>query len=299
VKTSREGGWTVLVVTVSDASRCSAELRLQVPRRLREVALATSGGGIQALDLDGILRAETGGGSVQVDRVQGTVTVRTGGGSVRVGKIGGKLECFTGGGAITAETLGGAAALNTGGGQIIVREAKELVRARTGGGSIRVEKAARGVEVAAGAGLIDVVEAGGPVLAETGAGSIRVRSSTNVQCKSGAGTIQLQSVSGGLRAATSAGSIVADLSGAAGFQDSVLTTNMGDITVLIPSNLAVTIEATNHTPGGHRIVSDFPEISLRLDGGNAASQAQGALHGGGPVLRLVASGGTIYLRHQK
>jgi hypothetical protein len=299
VKAMVKAGWTVLEVTVPDPGRASADLKVQVPQAVREAALATGGGGIQALDLGGALRADTGGGAVEVDRVQGAVTVRTGGGAVRVGKIGGKLECYSGGGAIVAESLGGEAGLNTGGGEILVREAKALVRAKTAGGNIRIERATHGVQVAAGAGLIDIVQAGGPVLAETGAGSIKIRSSSNVQCESGAGMIHVQAVSGGLRANTKAGGIVADLSGAERLQDSALTTTQGDITVLIPSNLAVTVDAINSTPGAHRIVSDFAEIRPRLEQGNARSAAQGAIHGGGPVLRLAASGGTIYLRRQK
>jgi DUF4097 and DUF4098 domain-containing protein YvlB len=299
VKTFQKEGWTVLEVTVPVQTRGSTDLALHVPRGLRETALASSGGAIRATDLDGAFRADTRGGAVEVDRVQGAVTVRTGGGAVRAGRIGGPLECYSGGGAIVAETLGGEAGLNTGGGEIFVREAKARVRARTAGGNIRIERAVGGVQVAADAGLIDVLEAGGPVIAETGAGSIKIRSAANVQCESGAGTIHIQALSGMLRATTKAGSIVADLGGAARLQDSALSTTAGDITVLIPSNLAVTVEAINSTPGAHRIVSDFQEIRPRSEQGNSRSEAGGAIHGGGPVLRLAAQGGTIYLRRQK
>jgi DUF4097 and DUF4098 domain-containing protein YvlB len=299
VRSSTHAGWTVLEVGPGDSGLASADLELQVPRGLREATLVTSGGAIRGAGLEGVLKAETGGGAVDVDRVAGPVTVRTGGGAVRIGKVGGTLECYSGGGAITAESLGAESTLHTGGGEIVVREAKGLVRARTPGGNIRIERALRGIQVAAGAGLISVDEAGGPVIAETGAGSIKIRSASDVRCQSGSGTIQIQAVSGGLRAVTGSGSIIADLVGVSRFQDSTLTTRMGDITVLIPSKLAVTIEATNVTPGAHRIVSDFAEILPRRQQGNASSEASGALNGGGPVLRLSATGGTIYVRHQK
>jgi DUF4097 and DUF4098 domain-containing protein YvlB len=299
VKSTQQGGWTVVEVTVPDLRRVSADLQIRVPKRLREVAVASRGGGLDLLDLDGAARAETAGGAINVDRVAGAVTVRTGGGAVRLGKIGGNVDCFSSGGDITADFLGAEAALNTRGGQIVVREAKGLVRAKTAGGNIRIEHAGRGVEVAAGAGLIEILEAGGPVVAETGAGSIKVHAAGNVRCESGAGTIKLLAISGGLRAITGAGGILADLSSVKGLQDSTLTTSAGDITVLIPSNLAVTVEAVNTTPGSRRIVSDFREISPRVSLGNARSEAQGSVNGGGPVLRLAASGGTIYLRRQQ
>jgi DUF4097 and DUF4098 domain-containing protein YvlB len=299
LKTSEQGGKTMLEVFVSKRGRATAELKLSVPRRLRETTIETGGGAITASDLDGAFRAETGGGPIEVNRVQGAVSVRTGGGAVHLGRIGGKLECYSTGGPITAESLGAEAGLNTGGGEIVVRDAKAPVRARTAGGSIRIERAARGVQVAAGAGLIDIVEAGGPVAVETGSGSIKVRSSVNVRCQSGSGTIRLEAVSGAVHADAGAGNIVAGFSGARKLEDSALRTNRGDITVLIPSNLAVTVEATNNTPGAQRIVSDFQEIRPRLQEGNSRSEASGSINGGGAVLRLVSSGGTIYLRRQR
>ncbi len=298
VEVSTRAGRTVIEVRGIEA-HLSVDLRVQVPRRLRETAIETEGGSVRGLDLDGALRADTGGGMVEVDRVQGAVVVRTGGGAVRVGKIGGRLECYSGGGAITAESLGSDANINTGGGAISVREAKGLVHARTGGGSIRVERAGAGVKVAAGGGLLEVLEAGGPVVAETGSGSIKVRSASDVRCASGAGMIHMVSVSGKLEANTGSGSIIADLSGASRLRDSTLDTSNGDITVLIPSNLAVTVQASNETAGTNRIVSDFPEIRPRHDEDNNGWEARGSLNGGGPVLRLTSSGGTIYVRRQK
>jgi DUF4097 and DUF4098 domain-containing protein YvlB len=296
---TRHGPATVFEVTVPDARRTWAALEMRVPKQLREVAVASRSGTLQLFDLAGDAAADTAGGAVEIDRVKGAVTVRTGGGTVQLGKIGGNVECYTAAGTITAGFIGGEAGLNTGGGEIVVHEAKGLVRAKTLGGSIRIERADRGVQVAAGSGLINIVQAGGPVTAETGSGSIKVRSASNVRCESGAGTIQLQAVSGGLQAATGSGSILADLTGAKLLKDSTLATTMGDITVLIPSNLPVTVVAVNASPGGQRIISDFAEIRPQLEHGNSGSAAQGAINGGGPVLRLTASNGTIYLRRQK
>jgi hypothetical protein len=69
--------------------------------------------------------------------------------------------------------------------------------------------------------------------------------------------------------------------------------------VLIPSNLAVTIQAVNQSPGG-RVISDFPQIrvtdeQLRM---RTALRAEGALNGGGPVLRLTTARGTIFLKRE-
>jgi DUF4097 and DUF4098 domain-containing protein YvlB len=299
VKSVREGEWTVLTVMAPETMRASADLRVRLPRRLHETTVESRGGAIHILDLDGAVRAATAAGALDIDRVGGSVTARTGGGAIRLGKIGGAVECFTGGGSIEAGLLGGESSLGTGGGEIVVHEARGLVHARTLGGNIRIERALRGVQVAASAGLINVVQSDGPVMAETGSGSIRIHAASDVHCESGTGTIQLQATSGGLHAVTRTGSVFADLSNVRQLANSALATAAGDITVLIPSNLRVTVEAINSSPGSQRIVSDFSGIRPRLERGNTVSAARGSLNGGGPLLQLTATGGTIYLRRQE
>jgi hypothetical protein len=127
-----------------------------------------------------------------------------------------------------------------------------------------------------------------------------VNSAHGVRCESAGGAIRLRNVAGAVRAFASSGNILAELGGASGFANSVLSTNAGDITVFIPSNLALTIEATNESGGSGRIVSDFAQVRPRsapVPGGLVA--AEGALNGGGPVLRVNVMGGTIYLRQSK
>ncbi len=295
VKARNRRGELLLEVSLPGDWTSSASLNLRVPRKLRKTVIESQGDAIEAYDLDGILQADSGGGRVQVDRVRGNVVIRTGGGQVRLGKIGGAVMCFSGGGQIIADTIAGPAGLNTEGGEIVVKLAKSPVRASTAGGNIRIERAEDGVTVTAQAGLIEVARAGGPVIAQTKEGAIKVRSASNVQAQAAAGAIALEAVYGGVRAATRSGSIVAELAGKP-LEDSSLTTGAGDITVFIPSNLAVTVQAIA-SPGGRRIISDFSEI--QTDAAAARAEARGSLNGGGPLLRLTALGGTIYLRRQK
>ncbi len=297
VKTTTKPGATFLDVVTPDPGRVMTDLQLRVPRGLRGVAVVTAGGSVVLSGVAGSARAETAGGAVTVDDIGGAAAVRTGGGAVTLGRIGGKLDCYSGGGSITADSVGGEASFSTGGGQIVVREAKAPVVIKSLGGNIRVERALKGVRVAAGSGLIDVADAGGPVIAETGSGSIKVISASDVRCETGGGMLQLHAVSGELRASTRMGAIVADLSGAGKLRDSSLATTSGDITVFIPSNLPVTVEAISNSPGARRIISDFPEI--RLQSAQGRSEAHGSLNGGGPVLRLAVTNGMIYVRRQK
>jgi hypothetical protein len=92
------------------------------------------------------------------------------------------------------------------------------------------------------------------------------------------------------------GSIVANLEGSK-LAESYLATGNGDITVMIPSNVGVRISAENQMADSiRRIVSDFREIQPHLIGMHLA--AEGRVNGGGPLLQLSASSGTIFLKRQ-
>jgi hypothetical protein len=111
----------------------------------------------------------------------------------------------------------------------------------------------------------------------------------------------LRNVAGAVHASANSGNILAQLVANHPFADSLLSTNAGDITVFIPSNLALTIQATNETGGPGRIVSDFAQVRMPagVQPGVGPVVAEGALNGGGPVLRVNVIGGTIYLRREK
>jgi len=95
-------------------------------------------------------------------------------------------------------------------------------------------------------------------------------------------------------ASTTLGNIIASLFNARLLANSFLQTGGGDITVLIPSNISVTLKATR-TGGAGTIVSDFP-IRLKTRGG--VLEAEGRINGGGPILQITGKDGTIFIRRQ-
>lgn len=302
VKTGTEGGgWTYLRVAPPRAGSSGVELTVTGPRALREVWARTRGGNVQASDWDGDFEAQSGGGQIAVDRIGGRSELRTAGGNIDVGAVSGPLRCASGGGAIRVQNAGAEATLETAGGEIFVHEAGGPLQASTGGGNIRVDRAATTVMARTAGGLIQVQQAGGPVTAESSGGAIQVNSSSGVRCESAGGTIRLRDAGGAVRAFANSGSILAELGAGKTLRDSVLSTNAGDITVLIPSNLRLTVQATDESGGEGRIHSDFPEIHARAAGfpGAGPVVAEGALNGGGPLLRVNVTGGTIYLRRAK
>jgi DUF4097 and DUF4098 domain-containing protein YvlB len=303
VRNSTRAGWNHLTVVTGDPALVGSELYLTVPKELRQVVVVSMGGNVEAYDLDGSVDAETVGGRVQMDRIGSNATARTGGSDIRIGRVDGILRCFSGGGSIQVDSAGGETWCETAGGEIAVGRVTGVLHATTAGGNIRVRQAGAAVIARSDGGLIEVGRAGGVVTAQTRGGAIEIGSSPGAQCESAAGAIRIRGAGGPLRAQTAMGSILAELTPGIHLQESSLNSGLGDITVFIPSNLAVSVQALSDIKSRHpRIISDFPEIRVkRPDGAWSVGPvtAEGSLNGGGPVLRITASSGTIYLRRQK
>jgi hypothetical protein len=272
------------------------EIFLQTPR-LSAAAITTFEGTVEANGVDGSLTAESGGGDVKCDRIRGDARLTTGGGDLQVGDVTGGLHGATGGGRIMVKNVGGDAVLQTSGGDIEITKAGASVRADTSGGAVRVNSAGGAVTATTGGGPIVIGHAGGVVITRNMAGPVQVGGAPGVRSESGTGAIQLTNIAGPLRVSTAVGSIIASLLGSSPFSDSFLATGNGDITVLIPSNLGVTIRAENDLADSpRRIVCDFPGIPVRMRGMQVV--AEGPVNGGGPLLRIAGTGGTIFIKRQ-
>ncbi|MBL8221772.1 MAG: hypothetical protein JNL62_21225 [Bryobacterales bacterium] len=299
VRSFTASGRHVLMVP-KQGPRIVTEVDLRVPRSLPEMAFQVVDGTVSAFDLLGAVRVRAQAGSVRMDRIAGSLTAWTGGGEVRLGRIAGAVRVQSAGGGISIDGAGAGAVLETAGGEVHVGEAIGPVSAVTGGGNIHVGRAFAGVDARTRGGLVEIGEAVAQVRANTVGGAIHVGSARGADCDSGGGPIRVDWVSGQLRAATALGNIVAGIAPER-VRDSFLNTAAGDITVFLPSSIAVTVQAENEAAGAMaRIFSEFPEIRvLRLPAIGKPLAAQGAINGGGPVLRLSASGGIIHLKRHE
>lgn len=293
VRLSPRGDW--LVLTAPGGPFLTA-VSVKAPR-LAAAVVSTSDGAVDVRGVDGALVVDTGGGELFVDRVRGDCRLFTRGGDVRVGQVDGSLECASGAGRITVGTVRGEAVLATEGGDIVATEVGGPVRAQTRGGGIHILKAGGAVTATTGGGHIMVDTANGIVIAHNMAGPVEVGAAAGVECESGAGGVQIGNILGSMQISTMMGSILADLVGGKP-ADSFLASGDGDITVLIPSNVGVTIRAESEMADTlRRIVSEFPGIPVRRQG--AQIVAEGPVNGGGPLLRISATQGTIFIKRQR
>jgi hypothetical protein len=291
VRMDHQGGWAVLT---APGGAATSTVSIQSPHLSQAIVSTTDG--VKAFGVDGPLDVNTLAGELTVDRVQGDVKLQTGGGDVHVGRVGGALHCVTGAGHITVKSAQGEAILETSGGDIVAGNLGGVVRAQTGGGGVRIASAGGAVTAISGGGEIVVEKAAGVVTLRNMAGPVQVGSAAGVRCESGSGGIRLSNITGAMRVSTSMGNILASLGGSR-LNDSYLATGSGDITVLIPSNVGVSILAENSMADTlRRIVSEYPAIQTRRQGTRVI--AEGSINGGGPLLQISGTGGTIYIKRQ-
>jgi hypothetical protein len=272
-------------------------VRVEIPATPRLVSIMSAGGSVDVSGLNGSVRTEVWAGKTVVDHIGGDVEIHSNGGPVLLGSIGGSVRCYSAGGSIHAAMIRGNGVLETGGGDIRIGDVLGDVRAITAAGGIQIDRAAAQVFADTLGGPISILRALGAVVASTAGGPVNIGGAPSVECRSASGTIHLTNVSGSLRAATTRGSIVAEILPGRPLDDSLLRTGAGDITVLVPSNISVTVVAENGGSQDERsIVSAFSGIRVwRRD---SIVEAGGSLNGGGPLLRIVDGGGRIEIRRR-
>jgi hypothetical protein len=145
------------------------------------------------------------------------------------------------------------------------------------------------VELDSGGGRVTVGDLAGPVRARTGGGELNLgRISGEVEASTGGGSVRIESVANTLRASTGGGSLRAVISGALK-GDSEVQTSGGSIHLTVDRTAAFTLDAV--ASGSNVDIYGLP-ITVAV-GGPGRGQLAGSVNGGGPLLKLRSSNGSI------
>jgi hypothetical protein len=197
------------------------------------------------------------------------VDLRTSGGGIDVASLQGDLRANTSGGGLHFEQITGPIDGHTSGGGIKLIGCSGDVKVHTSGG---------GIESRDGKGPLELNTSGGGITVRTHEGDVRAHTS--------GGGITAESIQGNVNAGTSGGSIRATLV-AQPSGECRLNTSGGGITIGLPENAAVELDAS--TSAGS-VSSDF---AVTVTGEHKKSHLQGPINGGGPLLHLRSSAGSI------
>lgn len=309
-----------------DSNRVSVDIRVKVPESY-SLDLKTSGGDIDIGDLRGDVSARTSGGDVNVGNVaEALLRVHTSGGDVTVKGGGRETKVSTSGGDIEIRDARGAVDANTSGGDITIGGTTGEVTAKTSGGDIEIQHASGSTNAITSGGDIKIGRTTGDVRAKTSGGDITIeRTNGEVDVHTSGGDVTVDSAEGSLKAGTSGGDISISNATGGGLTANTsggdiearlaatvsaleegwsLKSSGGELTIHIPEDLPVSVEAEIHIGNSwsgrnddYRIDSDF-DLDEQDDGrGNRRTiRATGDINGGGNLIRLETSSGNIQIK---
>lgn len=201
-----------------------------------------------------------------------------------------EADLRTSGGGIHVAGLTGQLKANTSGGGLHFQDINGDIDGRTSGGGIDLGSCVGEVTVHTSGGGITARDGKGSLSLKTSGGGIRVETHDgDVKAKTSGGGISIRDIAGNVDAHTSGGSIDATLLEQT-TADCRLHTSGGGITVYVPSTIAVKLEAHADSGGVNS------ELPVTVVGKVSKSRLNGTINGGGPLLALEASAGSVNIK---
>ena len=159
---------------------------------------------------------------------------------------------------------------------------------KTSGGSITAEDMAGNLEARTSGGSITVSDFIGELDAKTSGGSIKISDiKGDIDVSTSGGGIRINDAEGAVYATTSGGSINADISR---LEDQlVLKTSGGSVHATIPSGLGLDLDLR-----GNRVNTSLNNFS----GESKSDRVNGTVNGGGIMVQLATSGGSVNLDYK-
>ena len=158
---------------------------------------------------------------------------------------------------------------------------------KTSGGSIHAKEISGELDVDTSGGSIHIDELTGNLKANTSGGSINLSEIRgDIDAHTSGGGINIEDVQGFVNATTSGGSITANISKLE--KQLILKTSGGSVNATIPSGLGLNLDLR-----GNRVNTSLNNFS----GESKSDRVRGTVNGGGIVVELATSGGSVNLNY--
>lgn len=200
-----------------------------------------------------------------------------------------KARAESGSGDQSVEGINGPVDASSGSGNQHVANIGGEARARTGSGEIELNSIGGNSHATAGSGSIRAVGIAGGLTASSGSGNIKLEQTAagDVEISTGSGDIEIRGAKGSVRATTGSGSIHAQGRPTGDWR---LRSGSGDVTAELPRDAAFDVVA--------RSSSGNIETSheMTVEGTLSRGQLHGKVNGGGVLVDLSTTSGTINIR---
>ena len=200
-----------------------------------------------------------------------------------------KLHSSSGSGNVHVDGVTGPAEATSGSGNVSLNNIGGEVHARSGSGDIDLNSVHGNARVSTGSGTVHAVGIAGSFTGSSGSGDVRLEQTApgDVEVSSGSGTIEIKGAKGAVKAQTGSGDISAQGDPTGEWK---LRTGSGSVEVQFPDQAAYDLVA--HTGSG----SIQTTHEMTVQGTITPRELHGKVHGGGALVELSTSSGSIQIR---
>jgi len=200
-----------------------------------------------------------------------------------------KLHSSSGSGNVHVDGVAGPAEATSGSGNVSLNNIGGEVHARSGSGDIDLNSVHGNARVSTGSGTVHAMGIAGSFTGSSGSGDVRLEQTApgDVDVSSGSGTLEIKGAKGAVKAQTGSGNIVAQGDPTGEWK---LRTGSGSVEVQFPDQAAYDLFA--HTGSG----SIQTTHEMTVQGTITPRELHGKVHGGGALVELSTSSGSIQIR---
>ena len=273
------------------------DVTIKVPKKF-DLDFETMGGSVTLKNLDGELKGTTMGGALTLSKLKGKLSLKTMGGPITLtdSDVDGKVSTM--GGKVNIENVIGNVNGSSMGGNVTIKNIKRRDGTSTGnetristmGGAIDLNTAPYGADV------------------HTMGGDITINSAEKfVKAKTMGGKILIKAVNGSVTATTMGGDIEVTETGTGNNKDIELKSMSGDITLIVPTDFSMDVEAkityNEDDRGEYKIYGDYnlSKSTMQKEKDNGWRRTEvltgtGTFNGGKNKVRISTVVGDIYIK---
>lgn len=276
------------------------DITIKVPKKF-DLNFETMGGAVTLKNLDGELKGTTMGGGLTLSNLKGNLSLKTMGGPITLTDSDVDGNVSTMGGKVNIENVTGNVDGKSMGGNVTIKNLKRRDGSSTG----------KETHISTMGGAIDLNSAPYGADVHTMGGDITINSADKfVKAKTMGGKILIRSVNGSVTATTMGGDIDVTETGTGDDKDIELKSMSGDITLVVPADFSMDVEAqityNEDDRGEYKIHSDYNlnESTAQKEKDNGWRRAEvltgtGTFNGGKNKVRISTIVGDIYIKKAK
>jgi hypothetical protein len=200
-----------------------------------------------------------------------------------------RLHSASGSGSERIQGISGPADANSGSGSIELTNIGSETHARTGSGDIALNGIQGSAKASTGSGSIHASGVAGGFTGSSGSGEVRLEQTAagDVEIGTGSGSVEVKGADGAVRVQTGSGNITAQGQPKGDWK---LRTGSGDVSIEFPSDAAYDLLARSSSGRIHSTQE------MTVQGTISSRELHGKVHGGGSLVDVSTSSGSINIR---